>query len=307
MYNNLIERNLSQYFQDFYITRSSSGTSAIIAVLKSLVQDSNKDEVIIPSVVCPSVMFAVNFLCLKPVFVDMELNFFNMCVKDLKKKISKKTLAIIGVHCFGLAANINSLVKLCKKKKIFLIEDVCLNFGGKFNNKYYGSFGDASIVSFGYDKILSESGGALMIKNKKKFLFIKNFLKKNPEFFEFRLNEKSFQSKFDKLEETIEKRKNNAKKFFLQLKSKNIIKPKLREEDVYWRYPIIYKGDREKLINKANKKDLIITKHYPSINKFQSNSNLKVAKIMDQSILNFFVKPGTNEKYIDNICSLIKK
>lgn len=307
MYNNLIERNLSQYFQDFYITRSSSGTSAIIAVLKSLVQDSNKDEVIIPSVVCPSVMFAVNFLCLKPVFVDMELNFFNMCVKDLKKKISKKTLAIIGVHCFGLAANINSLVKLCKKKKIFLIEDVCLNFGGKFNNKYYGSFGDASIVSFGYDKILSESGGALMIKNKKKFLFIKNFLKKNPEFFEFRLNEKSFQSKFDKLEETIEKRKNNAKKFFLQLKSENIIKPKLREEDVYWRYPIIYKGDREKLINKANKKDLIITKHYPSINKFQSNSNLKVAKIMDQSILNFFVKPGTNEKYIDNICSLIKK
>lgn len=303
----MIERNLSQYFQDFYITRSSSGTSAIIAVLKSLVQDSNKDEVIIPSVVCPSVMFAVNFLCLKPVFVDMELNFFNMCVKDLKKKISKKTLAIIGVHCFGLAANINSLVKLCKKKKIFLIEDVCLNFGGKFNNKYYGSFGDASIVSFGYDKILSESGGALMIKNKKKFLFIKNFLKKNPEFFEFRLNEKSFQSKFDKLEETIEKRKNNAKKFFLQLKSENIIKPKLREEDVYWRYPIIYKGDREKLINKANKKDLIITKHYPSINKFQSNSNLKVAKIMDQSILNFFVKPGTNEKYIDNICSLIKK
>ena len=90
MHNNLIEKNLSQFFQDFYITRSSSGTSAIIAILKSLIKDCNKDEVIIPSVVCPSVMFAVNFLCLKPVFVDMELNFFNMCIKDLKKDLQKK-------------------------------------------------------------------------------------------------------------------------------------------------------------------------------------------------------------------------
>ena len=46
-----------------------------------------------------------------------------------------------------------------------------------------------------------------------------------------------------------------------------------------------------------------MTKHYPSINKFQSNSNLKIANIMDRSILNFFVKPGTNSKYINNICS----
>jgi dTDP-4-amino-4,6-dideoxygalactose transaminase len=229
VHNNLIEKNLSQYFQDFYITRSSSGTSALIAILKSLTKDSNKDEVIIPSVVCPSVMFAVNFLCLKPVFVDMELKFFNMCVKDLKKKISKKTLAIIGVHCFGIAADINSLVTICKKKKIFLIEDACLNFGGKLNKKYYGAFGDASIVSFGYDKILSEKGGALMIKNKKKFLFIKNFFKKNPEFFEFKFNKKSFQDKFNKLEENIENRKKNAKFFFYNLHLKILLNPNLEK------------------------------------------------------------------------------
>ena len=154
-----------------------------------MTKDSDKDEVIIPSVVCPSVMFAVNFLCLKPIFVDMELNFFNMCIKDLKKKISKETLAIIGVHCFGIAADINSLVSICKKKKIFLIEDACLNFGGKLNQKYYGEFGDASIVSFGYDKILSEKGGALMIK--KNFYTLRIF-KKNPEFFEFRPIKKNF-------------------------------------------------------------------------------------------------------------------
>ena len=145
-----------------------------------------------------------------------------------------------------------------------------------------------------------------MIKNKKKFLFIKNFFKKNPEFFEFKFNKKSFQDKFNKLEENIENRKKNAKIFFLQLASKNIIKPKFRKEDVYWRYPIIYKNNRERLINKANQKGIIMTKHYSAINKFQSNSILKVANIMDKSILNFFVKPGTDVKYINNICSLFK-
>ena len=72
--------------------------------------------------------------------------------------------------------------------------------------------------------------------------------------------------------------------------SQNIIKPKFRKEDVYWRYPIIYKNDREQLID-ANRKGLIITKHYPAINKFQSNSNLKALNY-GQINLNFFVKPG---------------
>ncbi len=306
MQNTFIEKNLSKYFHNYYISRTSSGTGALIAILKTLSVESKKNEVIIPSVVCPSVMFAVNFLGLKPIFIDMEVKYFNMCVKDLKKKISKKTLAIIAVHCFGLTAAIEALIRISKDKKIFLIEDACLNFGGKFKNKYFGSFGDASILSFGYDKILSENGGALMIKSKKKFLFAKKFLRKNSEFFDFQFDEKKFQIKFDKLEEEIEIRKKNAKFFFSNLNSKYLIKPNFRSEDVYWRYPVIYKRNREKLVEKANKKQLIITKHYPAINRFQSNSNLKIASLMDGSILNFFIKPGTSKKYIKDLCLLLK-
>ena len=82
----------------------------------------------------------------------MELNFSNMCIKDLKKK-SPKTLAIIGVHCFGIA-DISSLVSYVKN---FLIEDACLN-GGKLNQKYYGEFGDASIMSFDLIKFYQKKG-----------------------------------------------------------------------------------------------------------------------------------------------------
>ena len=304
MQSTFIEKSLSKYYENYHIQRTSSGTSALIAILKTLKAGSSKKEVIIPSVVCPSVMFAVNFLNLKTIFVDMEKKYFNMCIKNLKKKITKNTLAIIGVHCFGLAADIQSLISISKRKKIFLIEDACLNFGGKYQNKYFGSFGDASILSFGYDKILSESGGAVMVKSKKKFLSKKNFLKSNPEFLNFNFNKNNFKKKFDQLEETVEKRKENAKKYFNNLNSKDLIKPQLREEDVYWRYPVIFKKDREKLIKRADRRGLIITKHYPAVSNFQTKSDLKIANLMNKSIINFFVKPETSSKYIKKICSL---
>ena len=305
MKNSVIENSLSNYYQDHFILRTSSGTSALIAILKILSEESKKNEVIIPSNVCPALLFSINFLGLNPVFVDMETRYFNMCMKDLKRKITKNTLAVIGVHCFGLAADIKTLLKITKEKKIFFIEDACLNFGGKIYGEYYGSFGDASIISFGYDKILSENGGALIVKSKNLFTKIKKFMKLNPIFFNFEFNQKKFQQKFNKLESSIEKRKNNAKKYNAYLSSKNIIKPEFRENDVYWRYPILYKSNREKLIKLGDSKGLIITKHYPAINKFQTKSKLSNANLFEKSILNFFVKPGTKEEYISGVCNLI--
>ena len=305
MKNSVIENSLSNYYQNHFILRSSSGTSALIAVLKILSQESKKNEIVIPSNVCPALLFAINFLGLNPVFVDMETRYFNMCMKDLKRKITKKTLAVIGVHCFGLAADIKALVKISREKKIFFIEDACLNFGGKINGEYYGSFGDASIISFGYDKILSENGGAIVIKSKKLFIKIKKFMKLNPIFLNFEFNQKKFKQKFNRLESLIEKRKNNAKKYNVYLSSKNIIKPKYRDHDVYWRYPILYKKNREKLVKLAESKGLIITKHYPAISKFQTKSKLLNADLFEKSILNFFVKPGTKENYISGVCNLI--
>ena len=215
MQNTLIEKNLSKYYHNYYISRTSSGTSALIVILKALTIESQKRSNYSFNSLS-SVMFAVNFLGLKPIFVDMEVKYFNMCITVLKKKITKNTLARIGVHCFGLTAAIEALVRISKDKKVFLIEDACLNFGGKFKNKYFGSFGDASILSFGYDKILSEKGGALMVKSKRKFLFAKKFLSKNSEFFDFQFDEKKFQIKFDKLRKKLKYEKKMLN-FFFQL------------------------------------------------------------------------------------------
>ena len=82
----------------------------------------------------------------------MEINYFNMCMNNLKKKINKNTLAIIGVHCYGLTADISSLITISKEEKIFLIEDACLNFGGKKNGTYYSKNAIKKVVELNSNK-----------------------------------------------------------------------------------------------------------------------------------------------------------
>ena len=82
-------------------------------------------------------------------------------------------------------------------------------------------------------------------------------------------------------------------------------KPNFREDDVYWRYPVIYRQDREKLINKAKYKGLVITKHYPANNKHQSYSNLKIANLLrifgETFSVNELTDWGVNMNYRKNV------
>ena len=301
MKKNYLEKKLKVFFPDKKILQTSSGTSAIISVLQVLKKkNKKKDEVILPSVCCPSVLFAVNFLGLKPIFVDMELKYFNMSYKDIKKKISKKSLAIIFVHCYGIIGDIEKIKSLTKKRKIFFIEDACLVFGGKYNKKFLGSFGDASILSFGYDKILSHKGGSLILKSPEIYKNCKIFLRENPIFQNTKIDEKIFNMKLKSLDTEIKQRAKNALYIYNNLKNKIFIKPKLRKNDIYWRYPMIYKGNRDSLIKKANKKKIILTKHYPTLNKFQNDSDLSVARLFEHNVINLFVKRQKNPNYLKN-------
>ncbi len=255
MNNYKIETCLKRFYSERHISLTRSGTSALISLLSILKeQNKNKKEVILPSVVCPSVLFAIQFLSLKPVFADMETKYFNMSVSHIKKLVNKNTLTIICVHCYGISSEIIKISEIAKSKKIFLIEDACLNFGGKLGKKFYGSFGDASVVSFGYDKIISENGGAVIIKKKSIYLKIKKFLKSNPIFYKININKKNFIKKINSLSENVLTRNLSAKFLYENIKSKSFLKPKFRNSDVYWRYPILCKINREKLISQAIKK-----------------------------------------------------
>ena len=300
MVSSFMEKQIKIFFPKMNILQTFSGTAALITILGVLKErNKNKNEVIIPSVACPAILFAVNFLNLKPVFVDMNLNNFNMNFIDTKKKTSIKTLAVIQVHCFGIVSEIEKVKKYLIKKNIFLIEDACLVFGGKIDSSYLGSFGDASILSFGYDKILSYKGGALLVKSKFLYKKCKKYLVKNENLNKEKIEKKIFQKKLENLEKEITYRKKIAKYISKNLNNKMFIKPKFNKKDVYWRYPLIFKGNREKLIKRAEKKDVLITKHYPAMSRYENNLNLKNANIMDKQIINLFVSRQKSKNYIE--------
>ena len=99
-----------------------------------------------------------------------------MCPKDLERRMTKKTKAVIPVHMLGFSANLFEISKICKKNKIFMIEDNCEAVGAKYENKYLGTIGDAGILSFDYGKnITTGEGGAILTNNKSIFINSKEY------------------------------------------------------------------------------------------------------------------------------------
>lgn len=145
----------------------NAGRTALETGLKSLDLKSS-DEVLCQAFTCVAVPNAIKWAQAKPVFVDTLKNGFNLSLKDLKKKITKNSKALIVQHTFGMPDNLEKIKKICKKNSLFLIEDCAHSLGVKYQGQPVGSFGDLTILSFGRDKIISSVfGGALLTGNQK--------------------------------------------------------------------------------------------------------------------------------------------
>lgn len=140
----------------------NSGRSALWAILKALGVGKG-DEVAIQGFTCVVVPNSALWLGAKPMFVDIDKKTMNMSLQDLEKKLGNKVKAVIFQDSFGSGVGIEEMAKLCKRKKIWLIEDAALSLGGDYKGKKYGSWGDAAIVSFGRDKAVSSVFGGAAI------------------------------------------------------------------------------------------------------------------------------------------------
>jgi CDP-6-deoxy-D-xylo-4-hexulose-3-dehydrase len=164
-----------------YALMTNSGSSANLLAVSAIINPMFKnklragDEVLIPAVCWSTSLWPIIQNNLKPVFVDVELDTFNISIKDLRKKITSKTKAIMCVHVLGTSTNLNHIKKLINKKNIILIEDTCESLGAKFNNKFLGTFGEFGTFSFYYShQITSGEGGMIVCNNLKNYNIIKS-------------------------------------------------------------------------------------------------------------------------------------
>jgi len=173
-YTKKLEIAVANFLNCKYVVAHCNGTSALYSAISALDLHSG-DEVICPSYTWWSSAAPVVNLGLQLVFCEINNNL-TVDFSDIEKKINKKTKAIIIPHLWGNMNNIIRLKEILKKhssRKIFIIEDASHVFGGKYKNKFLGTFGDIGIFSMQKNKFLTSGEGGLLVTDNKK-LFLKS-------------------------------------------------------------------------------------------------------------------------------------
>ena len=163
-----------------YAVMTNSGSSANLLALSCLTHPFNKekllsqDEVIIPAICWSTTLWPIIQNNLKPIFVDVDSNSFNIDADKIIDKINKRTKAIMLVHVLGTSANMSKLIKIAKKYKLKIIEDTCESLGAEYDNKKLGTIGHFGTYSFYYShQITSGEGGMIVCNNLQDYNILK--------------------------------------------------------------------------------------------------------------------------------------
>lgn len=156
------EENFASYFGVKHAITVTNGGAALHVALLTL-GVSRGDEVIVPAFTMAAPWFAVMYTGATPVFVDCELETFNIDPKKIEEKITPKTKAIIPVHIYGHTCEMNAILDIAKKHNLSVIEDAAEAHGGEYKNKLCGTMGDLGCFSFYANKIISTGEGGMLI------------------------------------------------------------------------------------------------------------------------------------------------
>ena len=210
----------------------------------------------------------------KPILVDVDLYTWNIKIEDIEKKITKKTKCLMIPHIYGLANDMDKILKIAKRHNLYLIEDAAEVLGLKYKSRPCGSFGDISILSFYANKHITTGEGGMISTNNpkiyKKCLSLRNlcFGKKN-RFnhddigWNYRLTNMQAAlgiSQLKRLQNTVKEKMSIGNYYYKKLSlNKNIyMTPPIIDnyKNIYWVVGILIKNKKilaSKIIKKLNK------------------------------------------------------
>jgi dTDP-4-amino-4,6-dideoxygalactose transaminase len=140
----------------------ASGTDALILALRACGVRAG-DEVLVPTFTFVATGSAVTALGAKPVFADIRPETYNLDPAELERRVTQRTRAIVVVHLYGLAADMDPILAFAKVRKLPVIEDNAQAIGASYKGRRTGSLGDAACISFYPTKNLGAYGDAGMV------------------------------------------------------------------------------------------------------------------------------------------------
>ena len=276
-WNNALEREFAKRFGVKYAVAMNSGTSTLHAALEAAGVGPG-DEVISPAITVIMDSTATIHANAIPVYADINPKTFNIDARDVARKITKKTKAIIPVALYGLPADLDPIMDLAKKNNLVVIEDNAQCVLGKYKGRLAGTIGHMASYSFENTKHISCGEGGMVITNDEKYAEMARkvgghgFKNLRAEEGRVRLNQDVFQNPYykrhdvlgwnyrmpefnaaialaqlERVNELVDLRIKSAKFFIDVMKTCNYLIPQFVPEDYvnsYYTLGVVYEGDK---------------------------------------------------------------
>lgn len=310
-----------------YAIGVSNGLDALSLALRSL-NIGKGDEVIVPSNTYIATAIAVSFVGAKPVFVEPDINTYNINPENIEASITSKTKVIMPVHLYGQACDMNSIMTLAKEHKLFVVEDNAQAHGAQFDGKLTGSFGDVNGTSFYPGKNLGALGDAGAVTSNdeqiaKRIAVLRNYGSEQKYYnkeigYNMRLDEVQaaiLSIKLKYLNQWTEERVKIAEKYSKELNNVgDLILPKVAHQSTHvYHLFVVRTKKRERLIRYLRDKGVETLIHYPVPPHLQSAykdlgykyGDFPVAEQLSETCFSLPIYPGLSEAKIARIVETI--
>ncbi|MDR2427114.1 MAG: DegT/DnrJ/EryC1/StrS family aminotransferase [Endomicrobium sp.] len=330
-YVETFERDFAQYCSTKFAISAANGTAALhTALLTCGIKPGDKVVTTPFSFIATS--NSILFCSAKPIFADIDPETYNISPAELEKilKKEKNVKAVLIVHLYGLACDMDAILKLKKKYKFKLIEDACQSHGAEYKGKKVGSFGDAAAFSFYATKnMMTGEGGIVLINDAKSDKYARQIINHGRDGhstftvlgYNYRLTNLAAAigiEQLKKLEKWTSKRIENAQKYNNSFKELDFIKtpfiPK-SSRHVFHQYTVRIKaGERNKFMNYLKENGIGCGIYYdtvlyrqPYYKKLGYKAGLcPQAEKATKEVVSLPVHPSLSDSDIDKIIKVIK-
>ena len=322
------ENAFAKYCNSKYCVGVGNGLDALMLALKALGIKEN-DEVIVPSNTYIATALAVTYVGARPVFVEPNINTFNIEPTKIEKAITNKTKAIMPVHLYGQPCDMDPIMDIAKRHNLYVIEDCAQAHGATYKGKVVGSFGDAAGFSFYPGKNLGALGdaGATVTNNKElsdKIRALGNYGSDYKYHHIYQGNNSRLDeiqaafltAKLSSLDKMNAERRKIANMYLKGIKNSQIILPFVPEyANPVWHIFGIRCKRREELEKWLNEKGIGTNKHYPipiHLQRCYSDLNFKkgdfpVAEEISATELSLPMYYGMKDEEVDYVIEKINQ
>jgi perosamine synthetase len=320
------EKKFAEYVGTKYAIATTSGTTALHLGLLGL-GVTKHEEVILPSFSFIATANAVLFCDAVPVFCDVDPRTFNLAPDKLEKLITKKTKAIMPVHLYGQAADMNPIQEIAQKHSVHIIGDACQAHGAVYDGKMVGSFGDVECFSFYPTKNMTTGEGGMVTTNNQEvaelMISLRNHGREKTKWgyehgrlgYNYRMTDIGAAiglEQLKKLPKNIQMRQKNAAYFDAHLKTVEIPYVLPKATHAYHQYTIKSKN-RDALTASLKKNEIGFGIYYPQplhtykhLKKY-AHDDLKNSETLGNEVVSLPVHPSLSIQDLEKIVKVINE